>query len=82
MASHAAEFRSAQVLLNQFYADCMYALAEHGPNKRATAQGSATVLKRVATEWGLEAAEAMVLPRLTRTQLEERQIEPPHRDIR
>ena len=80
--SGADEFRAVQVALNNFYADCLYALGEHARNKRATANGAPLVLKRVAQEWGLAAAEQMVLPRLTREAVAEREINPPHRDIR
>lgn len=81
--SGAEEFRAVQIALNNFYADCLYALGEHARNPRSTANGAPKVLKRVAQEWGIAAADQMILPRLTRAAIsEDRQINPPHRDVR
>lgn len=55
----------------QFYRDVLWALGEHAMRKGATAQGAAVVAKRVAKEHGLEIADRLPLPRLSRSQLEE-----------
>jgi hypothetical protein len=70
MQEAAEQYRAMSVALNHFYADALYALGEHARSPKATAQGAAKVLKRVAQEYGIEAAETMPLPRLTRQELD------------
>lgn len=56
----------------QFYRDVLWALREHAMRKGSTAQGAAVVVKRIAKAHGLEVADRLPLPRLSRSQLEER----------
>jgi hypothetical protein len=62
------------VEVEQFYRDMLSALGEHAQRPRATAQGAAAVAKRVAREHGLEIAERLPLPRLTRAEQDEQGI--------
>lgn len=61
--------RDVQVALNTFYADALFALAEHSRSQRSTAQGGPRILQRVAREWGITAADTIPQPRLTRLQM-------------
>ena len=54
-----------------FYRDVLHALGEHARRRSATAHGAAAVAKRVAREHGLEIAERLPLPRLTRAERED-----------
>ena len=53
------------------YRNVLHALGEHARRRGATAQGAAAVAKRVAREHGLEIAERLPLPRLTRAERED-----------
>jgi hypothetical protein len=55
----------------RFYRDVLHALGEHARRRGATAQGAAVVVKRVARAHGLQIAEALPLPRLTREELDD-----------
>lgn len=58
--------------LNRFYSDLFAELGEFIRKPSATASGAAVVAKRVALAHGLEMAQYLPLPRLTRAELEER----------
>jgi hypothetical protein len=59
--------------LERFYRDVIAALDVHMQRRTATAQGSPTVVKRVALAHGLdEVVERLPLPRLSRAELEDR----------
>ncbi len=58
------------VALEDFYQDLIWELGEFGRRRGATALGAAVVVKRVAKRHGIEVAERLPLPRLTRGERE------------
>ena len=58
--------------LERFYRDVIHALDTHMQRRTATAQGAPTAVKRVALEYGLEIADRLPLPRLSRAELDDR----------
>ena len=59
-------------LLERFYRDLLYELGEFAERRTATAVGAAVVAKRVAIAYGIEVAQRLPLPRLTRVEREKR----------
>lgn len=62
----------AATVLERFYRDVLHELGEFGLRKTATALGAAVVVKRVAQAHGIEVADRLPLPRLSRAEREER----------
>lgn len=58
--------------LERFYRDVLFELGEFARRPSATAMGAAVVVKRVAKDYGIEAAERLPLPRFNRAEREER----------
>jgi hypothetical protein len=58
-------------LLERFYRDLLYELGVFAQRRTATAVGAAVVAKRVAVAYGIEAANRLPLPRLSRAEREE-----------
>ena len=58
-------------LLERFYRDLLHELGEFARRRTATAVGAAVVAKRVAVAYGIEAANRLPLPRLSRVEREE-----------
>lgn len=56
--------------LEAFYRDLLWELGEFARRKSATAVGASIVVKRVALAHGIEVAERLPLPRLTRKEFE------------
>ena len=59
--------------LESFYRDLLYELGEFSRRPTATALGAAVVVKRVAKVYGIQAADRLPLPRLSRAEREDRQ---------
>jgi hypothetical protein len=64
----------AQEELSRFYREFFYELGEFIRRPAATAAGAAVVAKRVALAHGLQVAQHLPLPRLTRAEYEEREL--------
>ena len=61
---------AGQSVLERFYGDVLREIGEHAV-KGGTAVGAAAVLKRVARAYGVESAERLPLPRMTRAERED-----------